>query len=93
MALFDQGAADDLADRRKALGLSPENLADAIALESVRSPWGERGRVNAHTIRRIEATGHVPGVRVQFVLAAYFGLVPHQIWKPGRARTREATAA
>lgn len=49
-----------------------------------------RGTVDAFTIRRIEGNpalnrpGRVPTARVAFVVAHYFGMQPHEIWKPTR---------
>lgn len=48
-----------------------------------------RGTVDAYTIRRIEGKpeigrpGFVPRLRVQFVIAKYFGVSHLEIWKPG----------
>ncbi|HVJ27443.1 MAG TPA: hypothetical protein VM493_07855, partial [Vicinamibacterales bacterium] len=68
------------------LGYSPEALASAIKEAGKDAPWGDRGAVDATTIRDIERVGRVPGPRVQFVLARYFDLTPHELWQPSRTR-------
>lgn len=92
MSLIDIYAAQDLKRMRKERGLSPEDLADEICLVAAREGWGKRGTVDAHTIRRIERYGHVPGDRVCFVLASYFGKVPHEVWIPHNAVRAKAAA-
>lgn len=92
MALIDTYAAQTLVELRQERGLSPEALALAIAEEAKGLSFGQRGAVDAHTIRRIERHGHVPGIRVAFVLANYFGKRPDEIWDPRRAR-REVMSA
>lgn len=79
MPFIDHVAARRLADLREAAGHSPESLALAIREAAEGNAWGERG--TAHTIRRIEREGHVPGVRVRFVVAHFFGLPPHKMWQ------------
>lgn len=86
MALIDIHAAERIREMREARGMSPEALASDITRRAMSEGWGTRGTVNAHTIRRIEAQGHVPGPRVAFVLASYFGLAPHQVWEPANRR-------
>lgn len=93
MALIDTAAAQHLKELRQARGHSPESLAIELRELAKASPWGERGTVDAYTIRQIEKHSHVPGPRVAFVLAAYHGLLPHEIWKPGRQVERELVTA
>lgn len=94
MPLIDVHGAQRLADLRESRGLSPEALSAEIATAAVAAPWGRRGSVDAHTIRRIERYGHVPGPRVAFVLASYFDLQPHELWQPGNRRvTRDRVSA
>jgi len=85
MALIDKYAGAVIARERKLRGHSPESLAEEIRRQAKTAPWGARGAVDAHTIRRIEKRGHVPGMRVQFVLAHYFGMRPDQIWDPAHS--------
>lgn len=92
MALIDHYASQRLRDMRESRGLSPEALAQEIAAKAKSAGWGCRGTVDAHTIRRIERRGHVPGPRIAFVVAAYFDLVPHELWLPANRR-HEAVAA
>lgn len=86
MALIDHFAAQRLREMREDRGLSPEQLASELRRAARSAPWGERGCVDAHTIRRIERHGHVPGPRVQFVLANFFGCPMRDIWVPSRQR-------
>lgn len=86
MALIDIHAAERITLMRESRGMSPEALACDIAEHAMSEGWGQRGAVNAHTIRRIERTGHVPGPRVAFVMASYFGMVPHELWEPCNRR-------
>ena len=88
--LIDHAAAQRIREMREARGYSPEALAAAIRDAAQDAPWGDRGAVDAHTIRRIEKTGHVPGPRIQFVLASFFGLVPHELWLPRASRLAAA---
>lgn len=87
--LIDHAAAQRIREMREARGYSPEALSAAIKEAGKDAPWGDRGAVDAHTIRRIERSGHVPGPRVQFVLANYFDLTPHELWLPQRSRLAE----
>lgn len=80
MALIDIHAAGRITEMRESRGMSPEALALDIADHAASEGWGQRGAVNAHTIRRIERQGHVPGPRVAFVMASYFGMTPHELW-------------
>jgi hypothetical protein len=94
MPLIDVHGAQRLADLRESRGLSPEALSVEIYEAAMQADWGRRGGVDAHTIRRIERYGHVPGPRVAFVLASYFDLMPHELWEPGNRRlARERVAA
>lgn len=86
MSLIDHHAGSTLRGLREQRGLSPEALAAAIRDQAASAPWGDRGCVDAHTIRRIEKHGHVPSTRVRFVLAAFFALNPHDIWQAQNAR-------
>jgi len=92
MPLIDFHAAQLLTEMREERGLSPEALAQQIAVrrDIAGLPTG-RGTVDAHTIRRIERHGHVPGPRVAFVLAAFFGMRPNELWRP--VHRRKAIAA
>lgn len=92
MPFIDPEASALIRELREQRGLSPEALADEIDAMIAREgdAW-KRGSVDAYTIRRIEGIpgradrpGFVPGTRVQFVLAYYFDLLPHEIWKPAR---------
>ena len=91
--LIDHAAAQRLREMREAQGHSPESLAEAIKLAAKDAPWGHRGTCDPDTIRRIEKRGHVPGVRVQFVLANFFGLSVHELWRPAGSRNVERAAA
>jgi ribosome-binding protein aMBF1 (putative translation factor) len=84
--MVDFAAAQRIREMRESQGLSPEALAAAVKEAAETAPWGNRGAVDAHTIRRIEKTGHVPGPRVQFVIANFFGVVLHDLWEPRRGR-------
>lgn len=90
MALIDHYAAQRLRDMREERGLSPEALSREIALMAEKADWGSRGAVDAHTIRRIERRGHVPGPRIAFVVANYFGLRPNELWMPSNRRQEVA---
>lgn len=92
--LIDHAAAQRIRELREAQGYSPEALSAAIKEASLDAPWGDRGAVDAHTIRRIERTGHVPGPRVQFVLSQYLGFAaPHELWQPRSSRNVERQVA
>lgn len=91
MPFIDTEASALITKLREERGLSPEDLAAEIrSMARKLGPAWTRGTVDPYTIRRIEGNptrgrlGLVPGTRVQFVIAHYFGLVPHDIWKPGR---------
>lgn len=86
MPMVDHYAGQALREMRELRGLSPEALSDDIRLRARNAAWGERGAVDAHTIRRIERRGHVPGPRVQFILASYFDKTVHELWVPSRSR-------
>lgn len=92
MSLIDIHAAERIVEMREARGLSPESLADDISRHALTNGWGVRGSVNAHTIRRIERKGHVPGPSVAFVIASYFETVPHDIWRAGNRRAPRVAA-
>lgn len=87
--MIDHRAAARLVEERELRGLSPEGLSLAIKRASRNAPWGERGAVDAHTIRRIERDGHVPSERIRFVIASFFGHLPHEIWEPRNRRLVE----
>lgn len=91
MAFTNYDAADKLKELRETAGLSPEGLARAIRDAAETAPWGDRGCVDAHTIRRIERRGHVPGPRVRFVISHFYGVPMHEIWN--EAKHRVAVAA
>lgn len=94
MAFIDHRAADELRELREFNGYnSPEDLAKAIRVKAKTEPWGERGTVDAHTIRRIERHGHKPGPRARFVLAHFFGLRPNQLWQDRHERLVDRAAA
>lgn len=90
MPMVDFAAAQRIKEMREAQGFSPEALAAAVREASQTEPWGERGAVDAHTVRRIERSGHVPGERVRFVLARFFGMTPHELWLPSSSRHKQA---
>lgn len=95
MPFTDSHAAERLVELREAAGLSPEHLAKEITAMAKSAGW-TKGAVDAYTIRRIEKDPYpVPTVRVQFVIAHYFGLAPHELWQPRyrKLRIKEATAA
>lgn len=84
-SFVDYGAGAQVRELREDRGLnSPEALAQDIKRVALTASWGERGCVDAWTVRQIERKGRVPGVRVQFVLANYFGVDRRSIWVPGR---------
>lgn len=86
-AFVDHGAGAQIRELREDRGLnSPEALAADIRRAARTAPWGERGSVDAWTIRQIERNGRVPGMRIQFVLSHYFGVDRRAIWVPGRQR-------
>lgn len=101
MPYINPTAARRLRTMREERGLSPEALAYVIAQLAEVKGWGNRGTVDPHTIRRVEKTGHIPGVRVQFVLAFWAQTVPHEFWRESdriwadqeRALDREAVIA
>lgn len=63
-------------------GLSPEQICPHIRAKGVESGFtADRVTVSPAEIRLIERTGHIPGPRVKFALALYFGLQPGHIWK------------
>jgi hypothetical protein len=90
MAFIDHFAAQRLRQMREEAGLSPEAMADQIRRAAKTAPWGDRGAVDAHTIRRIERRGHVPGPRVQFVLSNFFGTQMRDIWVPANRQVAMA---
>ena len=93
MAFFDVNAGATLIELREGLGLSPEALAKRIAERARRENW-DVGAVDAWTIREIEgnpAKGklpRIPKIRVQVVMAMFYGVDRRDIWKPGRAVER-----
>jgi ribosome-binding protein aMBF1 (putative translation factor) len=92
--LIDHAAAQRIREMREARGYSPEALSAAIKQAGKDAPWGDRGAVDAHTIRRIERHGHVPGPRIQFVLSQFLGFAaPHELWLPRSSRPAERQAA
>lgn len=81
MAFIDHTAASAIRQLREDAGHnSAEALAGAIRAAAPRAAWGDRGTVDAWTIRMVEK-GHVPGPRIRFVLASFFGRVPSEIWQ------------
>lgn len=94
MALIDQGAAHELTCLREAAGFnSPEELAAAITRAARTAQWGTRGTVNAWTLRQIEKYGRVPGARIRFVIAHFFGVSQNDIWRPGAGRDQTVVDA
>lgn len=93
MTFADPVAAARLKELREGRGFSPEGLAADIKRSALRAPWGDRGCVDPHTIRRIERDDHVPSLRVQFVLAHYFGVTMRDIWSPAQRRPVQRRAA
>jgi hypothetical protein len=95
MAFTDYTAADKLRELREAAGYnSAEALATAIRLAApkAKATWGKRGTVDAWTIRKIEE-GHVPGPRIRFVLAGYFGCEQNEIWQSRNWKPVERSVA
>ncbi len=93
MAFTDHHAAEKLRELREAAGYnSAEALALAIRLAAPEAEWGKRGTVDAWTIRKIEQ-GHVPGPRIRFVLAGYFGCSQSTIWEPRNWKPVERSIA
>ena len=91
MPFVDPEAGALVREMREARGLSPEALAVEISAMAAREGW-TRGTVDAYTIRRIEGKpperlGRVPSTRVAFVVAQFFDMQPHEIWKPTRRFT------
>jgi DNA-binding XRE family transcriptional regulator len=78
-------AAEMIRRFRSDEGLTPEALAYTISMNGA-------GPVSGRTIRRIEAHGVIPGVRIQFALAQHFGMQPSQLWPP-KVRLRRAVQA
>lgn len=72
-------AARLLRELRIDRGLSAEALAFAIYKHG-------SGPISGRTIRRIEELGTVPTPRVQFALAAFFGMRPSQLWQVQQER-------
>lgn len=66
-----------LAEMRVDRGLSPETLSWELARAG--------HQVSGRTIRRIEAGECTPTVRVQFALAAFYGIPIRDLWSPHAA--------
>lgn len=87
---IDHVASNRLIELRENRGLSPERLARLINERAEAEGW-EVGAVHESTIRRIEGNprknvpGVVPSIRVQVVIALFFGIDRQEIWRPGRA--------
>jgi hypothetical protein len=78
----DQGAGDLLADLRVERGLTREDVPHAMRKAGI-----DRHRIpSPKTLWRIETKGHVPGVRIQFALAQFYGREVRSIWAPQRRR-------
>jgi hypothetical protein len=93
MAFTDHHAANEIRSLREAAGYnSAEQLATAIRIAAPKAPWGKRGTVDAWTIRKVEE-GHVPGPRIRFVLASYFGRDQTDIWQPRNWQVVETSIA
>jgi lambda repressor-like predicted transcriptional regulator len=97
MPWTDPTAADILRELRAREGWSPEALANAIAERARKENW-RKGTVDAYTIRRIEGIPGradrpplVPYLRVQVVIATFFGLDRREIWQPGKQTKLERT--
>lgn len=85
----DYSGGDTLRGLREDAGKSWNGLADAIRRRAIQSGWTHAdgpGTVDADTIHRIEE-GHLPSLRVQVVLALYFGTDRREIWKPENRRS------
>ena len=96
MPSVDPTAAERLRELRG--WLSPEALADAIEKRAKAENW-PMGAVDAYTIRRIEGIPgrldrppFVPSMRVQVVIATFFGVDRRAIWEPGK-QSKVAVAA
>lgn len=93
LAFIDHIAASTIRDLRESAGLnSQEQLASAIRIASEKASWREKGTVDAWTIRKIEQ-GHVPGPRIRFVLASYFGREAKDIWQARNWQAVETSVA
>lgn len=83
MAFIDHYAASTIKEWREERGLSPEALAVEINAVGRDRGLGPKYTVHPHTIRRIEG-GHVPGIRVRMVVASFFEMPPHKLWRADR---------
>lgn len=82
----DYRAADYIRELRESRGLSPTQLADAIAEIATKGKDECPYTVSSRTIYRIEEEGQVPTVRIKFALAAFFGVPMADIWQTARRR-------
>jgi DNA-binding XRE family transcriptional regulator len=74
----DWQAADLVRQLREDHGLSPEQLAEKIAL--LAGKGDTLYPISSRTIYRIENNGQEPTVRVKFALATVFDRLPSDIW-------------
>lgn len=88
----DWAAADYLVELRESRGLSREALADEITRIATKSNSTIPYTVSARSIYRYEEEGAVPGARIKFALAEFYGVPLVEIWQPVRRARRRAAA-
>jgi transcriptional regulator with XRE-family HTH domain len=77
----DTAAGDRVRRLRINQGLGIRDLARAIEEKGVEAGYDrERVCVSEDTLALLEK-GHIPGPRIKFAVAHYFGLRPGQLWK------------
>lgn len=86
----DRRAADYLRELRESRGLSPQQLASAITRIATKTADAHPYTVSTRTIYRIEEEWAVPGPRIKFALAEFFGVPMADIWRPVRSRQKVA---
>lgn len=73
----DRGAGLLLRELRENAGLSPEQMPYELLKRGLPP-------VSGKTVRRVEAVGAIPQVRIKFALAQFFGREVSEIWQPRR---------